>query len=91
MKVRFEESFKRDLKKIKDKDVLEKVKEVIEEVENIRKIGEFKGELKKLRTGSNHWRIKVGDYRIGLKIEKNSVIFVRVLHRKDIYKYFPWI
>ena len=27
--------------------------------------------------------------RRGLKIEADTVIFVRVLNRKDIYKYFP--
>ncbi len=89
MKVKFEKSFKRDLKKIKDKTVLAKVKDIIEILENIVEIAEFKGDLKKLKIGSNQWRIKIGDYRIGLEIEKDAVILVRILHRKDIYKYFP--
>ena len=89
MKIKFEESFKRDLKKVKDKSVLEKVKEIIEEMESIKTTREFKGDLKKLQTGSNHWRIKIGEYRVGLKIEGDLAIFVRILHRKDIYKYFP--
>jgi len=77
------------LKKIKDKIVLAKIKNTIEMLENIEEIAEFKGDLKKLRSGSNQWRIKVGDYRIGLEIEKDTAIFVRILHRKDIYKCFP--
>ncbi|MBX6423784.1 type II toxin-antitoxin system RelE/ParE family toxin [Thermosulfurimonas sp. F29] len=89
MKVKFEKSFKRDLKKIKDKTVLAKVKDTIEILENIGEIAEFKGDLEKLRSGSNQWRIKIGDYRIGLEIEEDTVIFVRILHRKDIYKHFP--
>jgi mRNA-degrading endonuclease RelE of RelBE toxin-antitoxin system len=31
----------------------------------------------------------VGNYRLGLIIEAETVIFVRVLHRKEIYRYFP--
>lgn len=36
-----------------------------------------------------YFRIRLGDYRIGFKREKESVIFMRVKHRKDIYKFFP--
>ncbi|MFI5163682.1 MAG: type II toxin-antitoxin system RelE/ParE family toxin [Bacteroidia bacterium] len=35
------------------------------------------------------FRIRIGDYRIGLLIHGNSVDVLRVLNRKDIYKYFP--
>ena len=89
MKVKFERSFEKDLKKLKDRNIRKKVKEVIEMVESIKEIGEFKGDLRKIRTSPNLWRIRIGDYRIGLRIEKDTVIFVRVLHRRDIYKYFP--
>ena len=91
MKVKFEKSFHRDLKKIKNKTILEKVKETIEIFENIEDIREFRGDLKKLTSGSNQWRIKIGDYRIGVEIKKDTVIFVRILHRKDIYKYFLFL
>lgn len=89
MKIRFEKSFERDLRKIKDKSILLKIRDIIEALENAKEIGEIKGNLKKLKSGKNQWRIKVGDYRIGLEIEKDTIIFVRILHRKDIYKYFP--
>ena len=29
------------------------------------------------------------NYRIGVKFEKDMIYLVRVLPRKDIYKYFP--
>ncbi|MGH2412635.1 MAG: type II toxin-antitoxin system RelE family toxin, partial [Microcystaceae cyanobacterium] len=35
------------------------------------------------------YRIRLGDYRIGLFIEGKTVTFARVLHRKEIYRYFP--
>jgi len=45
--------------------------------------------LKKLQGYELYYRIRVGDYRIGLKFENQSLIFERVLHRKDIYNLFP--
>jgi mRNA interferase RelE/StbE len=33
--------------------------------------------------------IRVGDYRIGVVLEDGVVTFVRVLHRRDVYRYFP--
>ncbi len=89
MDLRFENSFKKDLKKIKDKNVLEELKKVIKNLEDLNELSNFKGNLKKLRSGKNFWRIKIGDYRIGLEIQGNTLIFVRILPRKEIYKYFP--
>ncbi len=31
----------------------------------------------------------MGNYRLGLIVEKNAVIFVRFLHCKEVYRYFP--
>ncbi|MCB0846226.1 MAG: type II toxin-antitoxin system RelE/ParE family toxin [Bacteroidetes bacterium] len=52
--------------------------------------------LKKLQGFENYYRIKLGDYRIGIEIEKSPentgeeiVTFIRFIHRKDIYRYFP--
>ncbi|GIK72728.1 MAG: hypothetical protein BroJett021_17160 [Chloroflexota bacterium] len=36
-----------------------------------------------------YYRIRVGDYRLGLALEGDTVILVRFLHRKEIYRYFP--
>ena len=45
MKIRFEKSFERDLRKIKDKSILLKIRNIIETLENAKEIGEFKGKL----------------------------------------------
>ena len=39
--------------------------------------------------GIIRYRLKLGDYRIGLALENDIVVFVRFLDRKDIHKYFP--
>jgi mRNA interferase RelE/StbE len=37
----------------------------------------------------SYYKIRFGDYRIGMRIEDNVVILERVLHRKEIYRFFP--
>ena len=45
----------------------------------------------KLKGYKDKFKIRYGDYRIGITINKksNEIIFERVAHRKDIYKLFP--
>ncbi len=88
MKVEFKASFARDLKKIKDKSLRARVKELIEAVEQAQGLQEIEG-LRKLRGDAGYYRIRMGEYRLGLLIEGDTVTFVRFLHRKDIYRYFP--
>ncbi|MDR0799058.1 MAG: type II toxin-antitoxin system RelE/ParE family toxin [Dysgonamonadaceae bacterium] len=45
--------------------------------------------LKKLTSYSSAYRIRMGNYRIGIFIENNIIEFARIAHRKDIYKLFP--
>jgi mRNA interferase RelE/StbE len=86
--VQFKESFVRDLRNIKDKGFITRDRELIALVEQAPHLGQV-ANLKKLRGGGNYYRIRVGDYRIGLIVEDDAVTFVRFLHRKDIYRYFP--
>lgn len=88
MTVQFKESFVRDLRHIKDKGLSTRVRELIELVEQAPHLGQV-ANLKKLRGGADYYRIRVGDYRIGLTVEGDTITFVRFLHRKDIYRYFP--
>ncbi len=88
MKVEFKSSFAKDLKKAKDKDLKTRVKQVVELVEKAKSLQEIK-DVKKLKGGDRYYRIRIGDYRVGLTLEGDTVTFVRFLHRKDIYRYFP--
>ncbi len=45
--------------------------------------------VSKLKGKNNYYKIRVGEYRIGLFIKKDFLEFKRTLHRKDIYRYFP--
>jgi mRNA interferase RelE/StbE len=39
--------------------------------------------------GGAYYRMRLGDHRVGLSVQDDVVTFVRVLPRKDIYRYFP--
>ncbi|MEW6658957.1 MAG: type II toxin-antitoxin system RelE/ParE family toxin [Thermodesulfobacteriota bacterium] len=88
MNLAFTRSFAKDLRQIRDASVLERLQEVIQEIETAGSIQDLKN-LKKLSPESRHYRLRLGDYRLGLVIEADTVTLVRILHRKDIYRYFP--
>jgi mRNA interferase RelE/StbE len=88
VKVQFKDSFAKDLKGVKDKGLLKRLREVVEFVESAASLNEIHN-LKKLKGGGDYFRLRVGDYRVGIALENDAVIFVRFLNRKDIYKYFP--
>lgn len=88
MNIEFKKSFEKDLLKIIDADLLTKSKEIIAEVEQAEKLTEVRN-IKKLKGEENYYRIRLGDYRLGIKVNDSVVSFVRILHRKEIYRYFP--
>ena len=88
METYFEASFEKDLKKLKDRTALQTVKEIIAEVKQANTIRDI-ANLKKLKGYEIYYRIRFGRYRMGLEITNDTVIFVRCLHRKDLYRYFP--
>ena len=88
MKALFRASFAKDLRSIKSKDILSRIKEIVEQVEKAQSLQEITN-IKKLKGGRNYFRIRVGEYRIGLIIESDEISFIRCLNRKEIYRYFP--
>ena len=88
MKVLYEKSFLKDLKKRSDKTLKKRVKSVILDI----KIAENRSELSNLEKLKGYplaYKIRIGDYRLGLFIENETVILSRFLHRKEVYKKFP--
>ena len=88
MKIKFESKFSKDLKKIKDQKLLSQIKIVINECKLAQTLDDIKN-LKKLKGYQTFYRIKIGDYRIGMAIINDELIFTRFLHRREIYRFFP--
>jgi mRNA-degrading endonuclease RelE of RelBE toxin-antitoxin system len=88
MQVEFRKTFKQELKNLKDGKVLKRIQRVVEEVELANALSDIRN-IKLLQGHEDFYRIRVGDYRVGLFVEGETVAFVRVLHRKEVYRYFP--
>ncbi len=88
MKVEYRESFLKDIQKVKDRSLLPRIREAIMAAESSVTIQSVPG-IKKLKGGSNYFRLRVGDYRIGIVREGRTLVFVRCMHRREIYRYFP--
>jgi mRNA interferase RelE/StbE len=86
--VLFEASFARDLKQVNDKQLLQRVQNIIEEIKAANELSQVRN-LKKMQGYDTLYRIRLGDYRIGIEVIAEELIFVRFLHRKDIYRKFP--
>jgi mRNA interferase RelE/StbE len=88
VEVKYEKSFAKDLKNIREKVLLKRVKDIIEEVKKAENLNEISN-IKKLKGYDTFYRIKFGDYRVGFEVVDNKVIFTRFLHRKEVYRFFP--
>jgi len=88
MKVIFLEKFSKDLDKLKDKKARQFIKNAVLKVEEAPSLEKITG-LKRLKGEKGAYRLRVGNYRIGLYIQGNTVEMARVAHRKDIYDVFP--
>ncbi len=62
--------------------------EIIDKIKVAKKLSELSS-CKKLFGFKNAYRIRSGSYRIGFFFENETVELVRVLDRKNIYRYFP--
>ncbi len=76
------------MKKIKDQGLLDRIRLAIENVETAETMTEISN-LKKMSGTGNFYRIRFGDFRMGIIVEGDTVVFVRCLPRKDLYRFFP--
>lgn len=90
MRVFFKESFIKDFRKLPG-GVKNEIRNICFSIfPKINSLKEFTiSPLKKLRGFNFYYRIKVGNFRVGFKKSDGEAVFMRVLHRKDIYRYFP--
>ncbi len=88
MKLVFRQSFVKDLKKIRMIALRQQLQAVLEQIEQSNSLHDIPN-VKHLTNEGPYYRIRIGDYRLGLVVDGEDVIVVRFLHRRDIYRYFP--
>jgi mRNA interferase RelE/StbE len=76
----------KDLPKI-NKNIQKRIKTAIEQ-RLVVAPGKYSEPLK--RTLKGYRKLRVGDYRIVLKLEKDTIVILGICHRKDIYERMEW-
>lgn len=88
MKIEYCKKFLRELALVplESRTPIEKfIFEVLPQLKNIYE----NNKIQSMKGYRDHFKIRFGNYRVGLKKEGDNIIVKRVLHRKEIYKYFP--
>jgi len=89
MKVEFDHSFLKSLRKLKDVQLREKVEQLILSLEQTDSLSEISS-VKRIVGFKSYYRVRIGDYRLGLeKVSAETVRLIVIAHRKDIYDLFP--
>jgi mRNA interferase RelE/StbE len=89
MELLYGKKFSKDLDAIRHETKIKaQLLKLIEVVRAAESLTDLKG-VRKIEGYQAYFRIKVADYRLGIKVEQSTVELIRFLHRKDIYRRFP--
>ena len=87
MIVKFRKKFSDDLNDISDKVLLKSISNIIQNVESSNKPQEIVG-IKKMSGHKDAFRIRIGNYRIGVFIYKDCAEYTRILSREKFIDIF---
>ena len=76
------------MKGVRNAAVKKKIVAVIFDAKKAASLFDLKN-VKKMEGSVSYYRIRIGEYRIGVKLQEKRLVFMRCLNRKDIYRYFP--
>ena len=88
MKLEFRQSFINDLKG-KDPGALKRLKSLIEKLEDADSLNHITN-VKNLKGADGYYRIRIGNYRLGLRQEGNKIIVLIFLFSARLYKWIKF-
>jgi mRNA interferase RelE/StbE len=88
LKTQFKESFLKDIEALGDSAITKRIRKAIAQAEQASAPKGVRN-LKKLKGGDRYYRIRIGDYHLGLVLDEDALVFIRCLHHKDIDRYLP--
>ena len=89
MELLYGKKFSKDLDAIRHESKIKAdLLKLIEKIRAADSLADLKG-VRKIEGYQGYFRMKVADYRLGMKVTKNRIELVRFLHRKEIYRRFP--
>lgn len=81
-------TFKKEYEKLRNKKLASEILDTIENIENASDIRDIKN-LSHIIGNKTAYRIRIGDYRIGVFYENDCIELACFDHRSKIYKRFP--
>lgn len=88
MKLEFTRKFEDQVDRLRDEKLKLEIANAVRSVITANALHDIP-HLKKLSGFKTAFRIRTGNYRIGILYQDGTVYFVAFAHRKDIYKQFP--
>ncbi len=88
MEIRYHKQFNRDLRRLRNPSVALRVEQLIMELKAASTIREVRS-VSRISGSGEHYRIRIGDYRMGITMDGGAAILRRFLPRNEIYRRFP--
>lgn len=91
MEVILKKSYLKDLRKV-HKNIFWLADQTIDTLKSAASFEDSGLDYKKMsgqKEGENYYRIRVGDYRIGVEYANPTIIIICILSRGNVYKHFP--
>jgi mRNA interferase RelE/StbE len=88
MKIEFTRKFENQIDRLHDEKLKLEIATAVRAVIAANSLHDIP-QLKKLSGFKTAFRIRTGNYRIGILYQNGVIYFVAFAHRKDIYKEFP--
>lgn len=89
VEVQYRKLFIKDLKELKGQSIYEQVFNlaftILPKINTLRDVSD----VKVMKGYPNRYRIRIGNYRVGIELHDKVVEVMRVLHRREFYRYFP--
>lgn len=89
MRVRREPSFNRDIRRVRDPSLLDRINQKIAEIEATPSLRSISGVRRVNAPSGNHYRIRIGRHRMGVTVDGDVAVIVAFGHRSEIYRRFP--
>jgi len=88
MNILYSKKFLKDIEQLNERKIRRNIEDVINQIKDSHSLAELNS-VRKMVGYDNYYRIRIGNYRLGLKSENSTVTMLRFKHRKDIYDVFP--
>jgi mRNA interferase RelE/StbE len=89
LKIEYRQLFLKDLKRLKKQPIYQIIYDLaFNTLSNAASLEDLPN-VKALVGKPNRYRIRVGDYRVGIEVNGDTLELLRVLHRREFYRYFP--